>query len=70
MRSIERRFKHRQKKNPYWSSWVCFAEAINEQNFKKDAIREKFNKLVNITNYEKKDKMQLLKYLYWLSKKA
>lgn len=70
MRSINARFKQRQKENPCWSSWTCFADAIIGQNFKKETIREKFNELVEKEDYEKKDKMQLLRYLYQLSKKV
>lgn len=67
MRSIEKRFKHREEKNPCWSSWVCFADAIMGQNFNRKILREHFNNLVDKNDYEKKDKMQLLKYLYLLT---
>lgn len=68
MRSIERRFKYRQIKNPYWSTWTCFADAIMDQNFKKESIQENFNKLVDKNDYVPKEKMRLLKYLYEITK--
>lgn len=70
MRSLNRRFNQRQKANPCWSTWTCFADSIMEQNFKKETIREKFNELVEKDDYEKKDKMQLLKYLYSVSQSS
>lgn len=68
MRSIERRFKYRQIKNPYWSTWTCFADAIMDQHFKKETIRENFNRLVDKNDYAPNEKMQLLKYLYEITK--
>jgi len=67
MRSIEKRFKYREERNPGWSSWTCFADAIIGQNFNRKILREHFNNLVDKNDYEKKDKMQLLKYLYLLT---
>ena len=68
MRSIERSFKQYQKENPCWSTWTSFTKAIMGINFSKDKIRRYFNVLVDKDDYEKKEKMQLLKYLYQLSK--
>lgn len=68
MRSIEKRFKQREESNPCWSTWTCFANSIKGQNFSKDKIRRHFNVLVDKNDYEKKDKIQLLKYLYKLTR--
>lgn len=67
MKSIERRFKRNVLNNPNWSSWTCFADAIIGQNFSGDRIKRHFNVLVDKDDYEKKDKMQLLKYLYQIN---
>lgn len=64
MRSIERRFSYVKKKNPYWSTFTCFAHTIRGKNFSKDRIKRFFKKLVNKKDYEKDDKRQILKYLY------
>ena len=68
MRSINSRFKQRQKNNPGWSTWTCFADAIIDQNFKKETIQENFNMLVDKNDYASNEKMQLLKYLYEITK--
>lgn len=38
MKSIQRRFNDITNKNPHWSSYICFAEAIKEQGFGKESI--------------------------------
>lgn len=68
MRSIERSFKHYQKENPCWSTWTSFTKSIMGRSFSKDKIRRHFNVLVDKNDYEKKDKNQLLKYLYKLTR--
>lgn len=68
MRSIERSFKQHQKQNPCWSTWTCFTKTIMERSFSKDKIRRHFNLLVDKDDYENKDKNQLLKYLYEITK--
>ncbi len=67
MKSIQRRFDDISNKNPYWSSYICFAEAIKQQKFNKESIQIWFNKLVNKDDYDKKDKKTLLDQLYILS---
>lgn len=68
MRSIERRFKKIELKNPDWSSWTCFTKAIEYQDFSKDRMRRMFNKLVNKNDYEKEEKRELFQYLSTISK--
>ncbi len=67
MRSIERRFNSIASKNPYWSSYICFAEAIKSQSFSKEIIHHWFYKLVEKNDYDKKDVRQILKHLASLS---
>lgn len=67
MRSVERNFRYFQRKNPGWSTWVCFAETVHGRCFSKDTIRRLFNQLVDKDDYIREEKMQLLKYLYELS---
>jgi len=69
MKSIERRFKNVTKKNPHWSSYTCFAEAIQEQSFSEQRISRWFHKLVEKEDYSKKDKKQILAFLYDLTEK-
>lgn len=68
MRSIEKRFNYRRIKNPYWSTWTCFTDAIIDQHFSKESIQKNFNKLVDKNDYVQNEKMQLLKYLYEITK--
>ena len=68
MRSIKRRFEYVQKKNPYWSTFTCFAHTVRGKKFSKDRIRRFFKKLVDKKDYEKNEKGQILKYLYDITK--
>ncbi|MGI6347618.1 MAG: hypothetical protein ACOXZ1_00235 [Patescibacteria group bacterium] len=70
MKSIQRRFKNIQEKNPYWSSMTCFNEAIKEQGFSKKNIYYWFSRLVDKKDYSKSDKKEILSFLLKLSKRA
>lgn len=70
MKSIERRFNNIFKKNPYWSSYICFTEAIKGQDFGKQAMAYWFNKLVDKDDYDKSDKKALLSFLDGLTNNA
>lgn len=49
------------------SSYTNFANAIKGRNFSKLTIRRAFNKFVDRDDYDKKDKQEILNYLYKLS---
>lgn len=68
MRSLERRFKNLETKNPLWSSYVCFAQAIINQKFNSQAISRWFNKLVDKSDYDRRDKKSILAHLDQLTK--
>lgn len=70
MRSIERRYKSIEAKNPLWSSFICFAEAVKNQHFNRQAISRWFSKLVEKDDYSKSDKKQILNHLEDLSNPA
>lgn len=63
MRSIKRRFENVLKRNPHWSSYICFAEGISGQNFSQQMIHRWFYKLVDNNDYSKSDKRALLEQL-------
>ena len=68
MKSIERRFDELVKKNPYWSTYICFCEAIRNQKFSKKIISRWFYKLVDKDDYFIEDGMKgLMDHLYKLS---
>ena len=69
MKSLERRYKNIAELNPYWSSYICFAEAVRDQNFSKRIITNYFNKLVEKDDYDRRDKKQIIKHLISLSSK-
>lgn len=69
MRSLERVLKKIKDKNPFWSDYICFAEAIKKRSFSKETIRRYFNKLVDKNEYDKKDKKDILKHLLILTRK-
>jgi len=68
MKSIERKYNKIAEKNPCWSSYVCFAEAIKNRKFGKQTINRWFNKLVEKDDYEKEEKKEILSHLHELSK--
>ncbi len=70
MKSIQRRFNNIQEKNPYWSSIICFNEAIREQGFSQKNIYYWLPILVDKDDYDKSDKKEILSFLKMLSKKA
>jgi len=67
MKSLERRFNNISRLNPYWSSYICFTEAVKAQNFSYRTIASHFNSLVERDDYSKSEKRQLLKNLNSLS---
>ncbi len=70
MKSIQRRFNNVQEKNPYWSSMICFNEAIKEQGFSQKNIYYWFPKLVDRDDYDRSDKTEILSFILDLSKRA
>ncbi len=69
MRALERRFNNITRLNPYWSSYVCFAEAIKNQEFSKRTIMFHFNGCVKKDDYRKEEKKSIIKHLISLSEK-
>ncbi len=65
MRSIEARFKEHYKNST--TSYLAFVRAIKEQGFSRDSIARSFVKLVDKSDYDKKEKNQIIDYLVHLS---
>jgi len=65
MRSIEARFKEHYKDST--TSYLAFVRAIKEQGFSRDSISRNFIKLVDKTDYDKREKNQIIDYLVYLS---
>lgn len=70
MKSLERRFNNIKKRNPLWSDYICFAEAVKGQKFSREAIRRWFNKLVDKDDYDRRDKRKLIMNLEALTNDA
>ena len=66
MKSIERVFDDT-KMNPFWSSYICFAESIKHRNFTSRIITKWFNRLVEKDDYFRADKQQILIFLETLT---
>ena len=66
MKSLKRRFEKVKKENPSLSSFMCFSQAVNGQNFSQRIIRLWLHDLVEVNDYEKKDERGILNYLYSL----
>lgn len=63
MKSLERRFRNLLEKNPSWSTYTCFAEAVQNQNFGHDRLRRWFNLLVSKDDYAPEEKLAILDHL-------
>jgi hypothetical protein len=68
MRSLRRIFSKIRSKNPYWSDYTCFAEAVRGRKFSKRTIIRNFNSLVNKGEYAKGEKKEIIEHLVELSK--
>lgn len=66
MKSINVHFKNAQK-NKGLSSYKQFVIAVKGKRFSRFTILQNFNKLVDKSEYEAKDKTKLIDYLYKLS---
>jgi len=64
MKSLERRFYNISQLNPVWSSYICFVEALKDQNFSKRIISYYFNRLVEKDDYDRTDKKRILSHLF------
>ncbi|MFH1509520.1 MAG: hypothetical protein ABIE68_05115 [bacterium] len=69
MKSLNRRFENLKKKNSNWSSYICFAETIINQEFHEQTVRRWFYKLVDKNDYYWKDRNALLRNLVDLTKR-
>ncbi len=70
MKSLERRFRKIEKRNPGFSSYLCFSEAIRKRNFNPQTVRRWFYKLVDKDDYSRSDVKTLLNQLKGSSKSS
>ncbi len=68
MKSVQRKFNNIKKNNPCWSSYICFAETVSNQNFSKKIIRKYFRKLIDKKDYLQAEKKEVLNYLLQIKK--
>jgi hypothetical protein len=68
MRSLKGVFNKVREKNPFWSDYICFAEAVRGKKFSRKTIFRHFNSLVDRNDYAKGEKKKILKFLLELSK--
>lgn len=68
MRTIKGRFYKVRKHNEYWSDYICLAEAVARQGFKRETIGIWFRELVPTDDYDPKEANRLITQLYKLSK--
>lgn len=67
MKSIQSRFNKIQHKQPYWSDYICLAEAVRGQKFTRRRIYSHFRNLVNKTDYDDTDVNKLVRHLHKIS---
>ncbi len=68
MRSLKRIFEKIKRENPYWSDYTYFSRAVFRKGFSKKTISKYFNKLVDKDDYLKREKKEILEWLFSLSK--
>ncbi len=68
MRSLKRVFEKLKRDNPNWSDYTCFSHALSGKGFSKKTISRYFNKLVDNNDYSKREKKEILEWLFSLSK--
>ncbi len=69
MRSLKRVFEKIKRENPYLSDYTCFSQAISGKDFSKKTVSRHFKKLVDNSDYPKKEKKAILEWLFSLSKR-
>lgn len=67
MRSLEARFNNIEVKHPFWSSYICFAQAVTGMGFSRPVIYKWFRELVDKNDYAKSDERKLIDHLDGLS---
>ena len=70
MRSLQYDFDELLRKNPNYSSYLAFANAVKGRNYKRRIIQYWFNKLVNKEDYARNDKRDTMDFLIQLSNPA
>jgi len=68
MKTLENTFNKIKKANCYHSTIVCFIKTIRNKNYCPRVIKYHFNRLVEKDDYSQKDKRNILKSLYALTK--
>jgi len=63
MRSVKRRFNQIRRRFPYWSSYLCFAEAIKDQGFSNRVVHYWFNRLVSRDDFSEEERLKILRHL-------
>jgi hypothetical protein len=67
MKSLEKGFNRIWVKNLNWSSYVCFAAAVEGQKFERYVISKWFVRLVDENDYAKNERKNLLENLFVIS---
>jgi hypothetical protein len=68
MKSVRRVFNRIRSENPYWSDYICFAEAVRGRKFSRKTIIRNFNSLVDKKDYARSEKKETIDFLAELSK--
>jgi hypothetical protein len=68
MRSLRRIFSRIRSENPYWSDYICFAEAVRGRKFSRKTIVRNFNSLVDKEEYARSEKKEIIDFLVEFSK--
>lgn len=60
---LEQSFLTTKNNNPYWSSLICFNNAVIGKSYSKTEIGKTFNKVVEKGDYSRGDKDKIIEWL-------
>jgi len=68
MRSLKKVFNKIRGENPFWSDYICFAEAVRGRRFSRKTVIRNFNSLVDKEEYMRSEKKEIIEHLAEFSK--
>lgn len=69
-RFAEKEFLEAVRLNPYWSSFICFAETVKGRGVSKRVIRRAFDRMVDKDDYAKADRNGIINFLNQISRSS
>lgn len=67
MKSLRHHFEKIYRRHPEYSTYTSFAMAVTGHNYTSKTIKHWFNRLVDLGDYEKRDKRDIIRHLEHLT---